>query len=96
MKKNAARYTKLNGKMLLFERIFRPFINSDFCFENKMVPYFMDQLSKEEKIIFNFHPKEINWDLASQLNPYGMQKFFYKMDSSLPNGEPSNIISTRS
>jgi hypothetical protein len=72
MKRDAARFHKVNGKMLLLERLFRPFINNDWCYESRMVPILMDQLSTEEQYIFNFNPKEIDWELATQLNPYGI------------------------
>jgi hypothetical protein len=96
MKKNALRFHKFNGKMLLLERIFGPFVNNDWCLESRMIPILMNQLSREGQIIFNFNPKEIDWNFCAQLNPYGMQKYFYKMDSNLPNKAPGNIISHRS
>lgn len=51
MKKNAERFHKVNGKLLLLEKIFRPFVGNDWCFESQMVPLIMDSLSPEERDI---------------------------------------------
>lgn len=65
MKKNAERFHKVNRKMILIEKIFRPFVGNDWCFESRMIPYIMDSLSPEERVTFNANPSVIDWNLAS-------------------------------
>ena len=41
-------------------------------------------LDEEEKVLFNFNPKTIHWRALTHLMVYGMQRFIFKMDVSLP------------
>ena len=39
----------------------RDFVINDWCYENKQVFEFIDQMSPEERVMFNCNPRTIDW-----------------------------------
>jgi hypothetical protein len=47
----------------------------------------------DDRKVFNFNPRTIDWRVLSSLNLYGIQKYYFKMDVSAPYHEQNRLIS---
>lgn len=92
MKKNAQKLVKVSNRVSLVERLFRYFINNDWCFENRQLYETLVNMDPEERKIFNCDPKTIEWKSMSGLNVYGLQKYMFRMDVSPPFSEQRQLI----
>ncbi len=72
--------------------IFEHFTSNEFTYEVKAIIEILNQLSPEEKVLYNCHPKTIDWRVFIQLNAYGYQKYVFKQDVSMPHLESSQLI----
>lgn len=93
MKKNATKLLKMNKRVALVEKLFRFFVNHDWCFETKAIFEMMEAMDEQDKKTFCFNPRTIDWQRHAHLNLYGIQKYYLKMDVSLPHHNQSRLIS---
>lgn len=92
MKKNAKMLGKLTSRNMLLEKLFRHFVKNDWCHESRRVDELLELLVPEERKLFNFDPRTIDWRVLCALNLYGLQKFMFRMDVSLPFSEQRRLI----
>lgn len=93
MKKNSQKLVKLNKRVDTLEKLFRYFVYNDWCYESKRVFEVIDWMAPAERALFNCNPRTIDWPALCALNIYGLQKYMFRMDVSLPFSEQSRLIS---
>lgn len=72
MKKNAQKLVKLNKRVDTLEKLFRYFVYNDWCYESRKVFEVIDWMDSDERKIFNFSPRSIDWPHLCALNIYGL------------------------
>jgi hypothetical protein len=87
MKKNAKMLGKVTNRNVLLEKLFRHFVKNDWCFETRRLDELLHLMPAEERKLFNFDPRTIDWRVLCALNVYGLQKYMFRMDVSLPFSE---------
>lgn len=58
--------------------VFEHFYTYEFTYEVKAIIDILNNLSPEEKVIYNCHPRTIDWKVFIHLNAYGYQKYIFK------------------
>ena len=56
---------KLSGKIKEVEYLMRPFASNDWCYQTKRAIELTEMLDEEEKRMFNFDPRTINWKMLT-------------------------------
>jgi len=77
----------MNERIDEFWVIFERFAKYDWTYEIKNLLTILDMCSPEDRVLYNCHPKTIDWKVFIQLNVYGYQKYVFKQDVSLPHLE---------
>ena len=80
MKKNADKLQKINRKLETLGSLFTHFTNNQWIFESIKFKDYVNTLSAEELIEFQFDTRTISWDIATWRYAYGISKFVLKQD----------------
>mmetsp|Transcript_29854 Transcript_29854/g.29018 ORF Transcript_29854/g.29018 Transcript_29854/m.29018 type:complete len:93 (+) Transcript_29854:681-959(+) len=76
----------------MFNEAFKHFYSYEWTYEIKNVIHILNQLSPEERILYNCNPRTLDLSVFIQLNCYGLQKFIFKEDVSVPHFETTSLI----